>query len=446
MGRRSRLGPAIGLVMLGAGCAVEVDRARGGGTRATAAGVSIPLPALAAAPVPKAEPAVRGALVEVKGLTVLRLAGTPREMGYAHGRALAERIREGFEEFVLGYRCHGIRARYEQIARRVENEVDFPERVLEELEGMLEGIQASGTDLTLPMLRRELRLVDLKVLNSVDHWGLFGCSGFTAWGRCTADGEVICARNFDFDVDPNQQAVVRLGVVLVFEPEDALRFVSFSFPGMVGAVSGISEAGVGVFLHVGNGAFGGGEEGRSLPPAVLARLVLEECSPATAAPRARELLASARFRNSYLVRIVTPGKDAPPTTVFEADPSGFQEQRLPDEESGEPPLLVTTNHYLTRGAQFSAIHDSKIRFCNLEDSARKCLADGDRVIAPEEAWEGLKIVRQDRGIVTLHSIVWKPATHELWAAFGGIDSERGRAIAAPRRPPARVALGELLGE
>ena len=311
---------------------------------------------------------------------------------------------------------------------------------------MLEGMEASGVDLALPMLRRSMKLIDLEVLNSIDHWGLFGCSGFTAWGRSTEGGDVLCARNFDFDLDPERKAIARLGVVVTFEPDEGRRLVSFGFPGLVGTVSGLSEAGVGAFLHVGNGGFGGGEEGRSLPPSILARMVLEECSPAQAAARAEELIATACFRNSYLLRIVTPGVDAPPTTVFEVDPRGFERQRLPDEAKGEPPLLVTTNHYLTRAAPFAVIPDSRIRYCNLEDDARRCLADGDRRIAPEEAWNGLGLVKQEQGIVTLHSLVWRPRTQELWAAFGDVDPQRGRARSATRRVPAVVRLADLFGD
>jgi hypothetical protein len=421
-------------------CAVEVDRGtirRTLPTIADADGDADDRPQVAAVP---------GKLVDIHGLPVLRLAGTPRDMGFQHGRALAAGIKEGFEEFVLGYRCHGIRARYEQIAKRVENEVEFPERIVAELEGMLEGMRAAGIDLTLPMLKREMKLIDLEVLNSIDHWGLFGCSGFTAWGRCTEDGDVLCARNFDFDVDRGKKAIARLGLVLAYEPQGRHRFVSFGFPGMAGAVSGLSEEGVGAFLHVGNGGFGGGDVGLSLPPAMLARIVLEECSPADAAARTRELLATAHIRNSYLIRIVTPGVDAPPTTVFETDPLGFGEQRLPDESKGEPPLLVTTNHYLTRPAQFSAIPDSQIRWCNLEDCEKKCLIGGDRVIDPDEAWTGLGVVKQEGGILTLHSLVWRPRTQELWAAFCEVDPQGRRALASSRKQPARLRLGELFGD
>jgi hypothetical protein len=384
-------------------------------------------------------------LIDVAGLPVLRLSGPPHDMGFVHGKVLAAGIKEGIEEFCIKYRCHGIRARYEQIRKRVETEIAFPDAIVEELTGMLEGMKASGVDLNEPLLKRELGLVDLEVLNSVDHWGLFGCSGLTAWGSCTQDGDVLTSRNFDFDVDPQRWAIVRSGLVLVFEPTAGRAFASFAFPGMVGVTTGVNEEGVACFLHVANGTFGGGDVGRTLPLTLLARELIEECAPADAAPLARDLLKEARIRNSFLFRVVTPGKDAPPTTVFEIDSRGFGEQTLPDASKGEPPLLIATNHYRTRAEVFAAIPDSKVRFANLAEGAKKCFATGDHVIDPLEAWAALETVAQDAPILTLHSIVFLPRTLDLWVAFSKVSEASGRPISAPHLKPVKVNLLQLLG-
>lgn len=381
-----------------------------------------------------------GVVTDLDGIRVLRMAGTPREMGFQHGKALAAEIKEGFLQFVLGYRCHGIKARYAQIQKRLENEIELPARFLDELDGMVEGMAASGVDLTLPLLKRPLDRSDLIALNTIDHWGLFGCSGFTAWGRATDDGGVLVARNFDFDVDQPAQAIARLNVVLCFEPDGAHSLASFAFPGLIGVTSGLSSRGVGAFLHVGNGAFGGGETGKTRPLLAIARELLEECEPAQVAPRARELLHGARIRNSFLFRLATPGIDAPPTTVFEIDPLAIVEQPLPAGDA--PPLLHTTNHFLARDGAFAAIPDSKIRYCTLEECATASLAYGDGRIDPSEAWTALGRVAQDRGIVTLHSLVWRPRTGEL--QLGVSEVVDGHAVSATAGRRRSLWLDELL--
>jgi len=409
----------------------------------TAAPTGANAPNAANASTPKAP--IDATPTTVAGLPVLRLSGTPHEMGFQHGRALAAGIKEGITEFCVKYRAHSIRARYEQIRKRVANEIDFPAEFTDELQGMLEGMEASGVDLDVPLLKRKLDLLDLQCLNSIDHWGLFGCSGVTAWGSCTKDGEVLTSRNFDFDADPETHAVVRLGIVLVFHPAGGKAFASFAFPGLVGITSGVNEDGVACFLHVANGTYGGGEIGRSLPLLVIARELLQKCDGAHAAPLARERLAKANVRNSFLFRVVTRGDDAPPTTVFEIDSLGFGEQKLPDVAAGERPLLVATNHYRTRPGVFEAIPDSKIRFGNLTEGAQRCLASGDHVIEPEEAFADLETVAQDGAIITLHSLVFVPRTLDLWASFSRVSERTNRPISAPHAKPAHVNLHDLLG-
>lgn len=408
--------------LLSAACAVDFDRS------------------------PRAAASSAIAVADLHGLPVLRLSGTPREMGFQHGKALAAGIKEGFEQFVLSYRCHGIRARYDQIRKRIENEVTFPDRIRDELAGMLEGVRASGADLSVPLLRRELELVDLEVLNSIDHWGLFGCSGFTAWGRATTDGNVLCTRNFDFDVDPETKAIARLGLVLVFAPEGRRPFASIAFPGLIGVTSGVNDDGVATFLHVGNGIFGSGDdEGRTLPLLVVSRTILEECGSQDAEPRAKELLATAHIRNPFLFRVVTAGENAPPTAIFEIDGRAVQEQALPDVAAGAAPLVVTTNHYLTRTDHFDVIPDSKVRYLNLEEDAKKCFAGGDHVIDFDEAWRSLGDVAQQSRVVTLHSLVFEPRTRELWLALCEVDSAHDHVLAAARRPPVKLHLADLFG-
>lgn len=304
---------------------------------------------------PLRSPPPVGVVTDIDGLRVLRLRGTPHELGYQHGLALAADIKAGFEAFVLGYRCRGIRARYLQVMKQIEREIDLPQSLLDELDGMVAGMTASGVDLTLPIVRRPLERIDLVALNTLDHWGLIGCSGVTAWGAATDDGAVLVARNFDFDVDRPDHTIARLNVVLSFEPAGGVPFVSVAFPGLIGVASGLNARGVGAFLHVGNGAFGGGDEGVSRPLMVIARELVEHCDSGAAIDAARSALRAARIRNPFLLRVTTDGVAGAPTAVFEIDPLAVGEQPLP--EPGAAPLLLTTNHFTTERTTFPAIPD-----------------------------------------------------------------------------------------
>ncbi len=441
--RSSRLGASL-LALLFAACALpdHADRSDRGTAGLPPAG---DLPDGGAAPSaprsgPLRPPPPVGIVTDLDGLRVLRLRGTARELGYQHGFALAADIKAGVEAFVLGYRCRGIRARYLQVMKQLEREIDFPSALLEELDGMVAGMAASGVDLTLSIMKRPLERIDLLALNTLDHWGLIGCSGVTAWGAATDDGAVLVARNFDFDVDRPEQAIARLNVVLAFEPLGGVPFVSLAFPGLIGVASGLNARGVGAFLHVGNGAFGGGDDGLSRPLMAIARELVERCDSADAIATARTALRDARIRNPFLLRVTTDGVAGAPTAVFEIDPLAVGEQPLP--AAGAPPLLLTTNHFTTERTTFPAIPDSKIRWCALEEHVKEALATGDSRLDADEAWRGLARVAQHSGNVTLHSLVWRPRSGDLLLAVSEVHD--GRIAAATKQPARRLHLSELL--
>src|SRR5688500_437150 len=133
------------------------------------------LPALSQAPAPKA---LKGALSVEKGVRVLKLRGTPREMGYAHGFLLAAEILEGFESYVVYSPVVGGPKNYEgRIVPRVRKQMVFLPEHQAELEGMIEGIKAAlGENARVPALQRSMELIDLQVLNTYGDWYQFACS------------------------------------------------------------------------------------------------------------------------------------------------------------------------------------------------------------------------------------------------------------------------------
>lgn len=75
---------------------------------------------------------------------------------------------------------------------------------------------------------------------------LVGCTGLAAWGDCTRGGHLFIGRNFDFSAgrsfDTNK-------VVYRVEPDEGLGFISVSWPGMAGVITGINDARIAVFIN-----------------------------------------------------------------------------------------------------------------------------------------------------------------------------------------------------
>ncbi|HEX5136286.1 MAG TPA: C45 family peptidase [Planctomycetota bacterium] len=171
--------------------------------------------------------AVRPHLRLVGSIPVLRLSGTPREMGFQHGAALRPQIRFLYREY------------YEAMVKRVVGESELrawakdvepfiPGEYVEEMRGLAEGS-------CLPY--EEILLVN----TMVDRFQTIACSTVVAAGDATKDGTVYFGRNLDF---PGRNILQRMTVVIVWSPEGGAQLAAVTWPGMIGVLSGMNAEGV----------------------------------------------------------------------------------------------------------------------------------------------------------------------------------------------------------
>jgi hypothetical protein len=83
---------------------------------------------------------------------------------------------------------------------------------------------------------------------SFEHSPLIGCTSFALTGDAAEAGHTILARNFDFEA--GRIFDERKAVFLMHET-GKLAYASVSWPGLVGAVTGMNEAGVALVVHGG---------------------------------------------------------------------------------------------------------------------------------------------------------------------------------------------------
>jgi len=178
-----------------------------------------------------------------RGLPVVRVSGTPREMGRQAGRILREQIRFLNREYAEALMLRAIgRRNAEAWAEAVEPLI--PKRYVEEMKGLAEG---AGLEY------REVLLFN----TMVDRFQAMVCSTVVASGDATRDGDVYFGRNLDF---LGRAILHRTSVVIVYEPEGGPRLVSVTWPGLVGVLSGMNEHGVAGATMMIHGA-GGAEPG-----------------------------------------------------------------------------------------------------------------------------------------------------------------------------------------
>lgn len=295
---------------------------------------------------------VNGELVTVEGQRVLRVWGTPAEMGRAHGALLRAEILE----IVDGYALDVIPpATLDAAGALFGAAARVSPRLLEEAEGVIAGMQAAG-GAKVPRLGRELRAADLLVLNAMTDLLTIGCSSVSAWGSATEGapelaGAPMLVRNLDWSEDPE---LLRNQVIFVFQPDDPARqpVVSVAFAGYIGCLSCMSEAGVAALFNMGygDGAAGPTEALRGFSPAnLLLRDVLEQRDVDGDGKATADDLEAAwrgqRHAGSYILHVIEPRREGEPAParVLEVEADGVVTREPEASELGGR-MLAATNH------------------------------------------------------------------------------------------------------
>ena len=371
---------------------------------------------------------IKGELTRIGGVRVLRLWGSPREQGYAHGFLLAREIRDVFDGFVAVALLRKGSGAYERAARELKRAA-VPEACAEEIRGLVEGMRAAlGEDARSKALGRPIDYELALVANSLPDWA---CSSFAAWGERTRGGTLIAARNLDYPVPP---VVISTQLVVVREGRaPRAGWFSVGTPGLVGATTAINERRQVFFMHDSNGLDRVADEG-FMPRTFALRKLAEELPGPMALVRAREMLSLIpTWRGNNFLISGCPELPGPFAGVIEYDGGlrgrdGHATLRMGTETFGPGAECVCcTNHYRLRASPEECARYGKI-VAALERASG---------IGPEEAKEAIAAAGVS---ITIHTLVFDAGSSTLLLSMG-----RTVGVGAHRGPFARIGLDELFG-
>lgn len=241
-----------------------------------------------------------------------------------------------------------------------------------------------------------------------------GCTSFSAWGNRTTDGSLLIGRNFDFFVGDE---FAEDKMLIFFNPDKGKKFMIVSWGGMIGAVSGMNEAGLTVTINAGKSEI---PTGAATPISILAREILQY------ATNIEEAYEIAKKRKTFVAEAIMIGsaKDGK-TAVIEKSPGKIGIVYPEDND------IICANHF--RSETFK---DEAINLKNIQESAS--FYRYQRMVELLSAEQKLdyksmaKILRDQKGqhgknigmgnelavnqLLSHHSIIFKPEQNLVWVS------------------------------
>jgi isopenicillin-N N-acyltransferase like protein len=337
-----------------------------------------------------------GELQYINGLPVLTVAGTPEEMGKAVG-VLAVRPAEQMlsypDDLLDHFHCRLLRGAFLSAGRKMFERVP-PEYQTE----LAAAAEAGGVERDRLILGNTL--FDLKKI--------VACSALLVEPRRSTTGGPLLGRNLDY---PSLGYAQEYGLVTVYRPGRARHaFASVGFPGLVGCLSGMNDAGLAVTVlevfqvQAGKKRF----DPSGIPYARCYRRLLEECATIS---EAQELLRTMKQTTTTNLAVA----DREGVAVFEITPTRVE---IRPAEQG---TCICTNHFCTEELRPFAPVDVCRSFERFE-----VLAKASRMrprLSPDDLHHALHAVSEaDK---TMQTMVFEPAALRLFLALGTCPASSG---------------------
>lgn len=196
---------------------------------------------------------------------------TVEDRGYSHGYLLAPHILDWFYFYLLEENFQSL-TQYNKFYAFVDPAANFfhyPPEYLREIQSILNGMQArTDCDLFLYEFNRSFDLIDLLAMNSYVERRTIkrdlrtdepNCSQVIVWNSLTADKRIIAGRNMDGECDIRRVTVSTTFILAVNRMNQSkdYRYISLTWPGIIGTLSGVNETGLYCMENAGPSQIGG---------------------------------------------------------------------------------------------------------------------------------------------------------------------------------------------
>lgn len=260
----------------------------------------------------------KGELRFINGIPVLTVAGTPEEMGTQLAALTRKPMRRMFAYPRRYLDRYGVASAWPAVIRLGKRMIrEAPDNHRREMQAIA---QAAGIDWDTMIAGNTMP--DIKKIG--------GCSTLIIEPERSATGQVLFGRNLDY---PTLGLLNHYSLVTAYRPEGKHAFASIGFPGFVGCLSGMNDAGLALaVLEIGASKDGSPRFTNGTPYAMCFRRLLEECATVS---EAETLLRSLKRTTWVSLAIADRERGA----VFEITPKSVVVR------SAENGICPCTNHF-----------------------------------------------------------------------------------------------------
>lgn len=294
----------------------------------------------------------------------LYIKGNPLQLGYNNG-ALTQNLMQEQEEIFFSKVTGFVPSKFKQNLLR-----DFLKwynrkmylNIRQDFQAELFGLSQYSADKYDYIATKFKRAMYLHGAHDIGHamqdLMVVGCTSLAVWNENTEDGDLLIGRNFDFSVGEDFS---KNKLIEFVEPENGIPYLSVSWPGMIGVVSGMNKEGITVTINAGKSKI---PLTAKTPISLVTREILQYAATID------EAIAIAKKRKVFVSESILVGSaNDKNAVIIEVSPHNFGVYKV--ENSGK---VFCTNHFQSeaykddkRNQKHIAESHSKYRYEKLQE-------------------------------------------------------------------------------
>lgn len=265
----------------------------------------------------------------------LYIKGNPLQLGYNNG-ALTQDLMQKQEEIFFSKVGGFVPSKFKQ--KLLSGFLKWYNRkmylnVREDFQAELYGLSQYSSniyDFIAPKFRRAMYLHGAHDIgHAMQDLMVVGCTSLAVWNENTEDGDLLIGRNFDFYVGDE---FAKNKLIEFVESENGIPYMSVSWPGMIGVVSGMNKEGITVTINAGKSKI---PLTAKTPISLVTREILQYATTID------EAIAIAKKRKVFVSESILVGSaNDKNAVIIEVSPNNFGVYRV--ENSSK---VFCTNHF-----------------------------------------------------------------------------------------------------